>query len=309
MSRKHSRRAILAGGASAVLGGLAGCLGQGDDSGEGDRQNNTVDTGPGDTGSGSSDPASAQVSFRDWLVAPELTPGVTGNEDRVYRFEYIPGGFLQQAEQDRVQGRASVLDIDPAVIEGRLLQLPAVVYFGEFDQPALETAIESADGYTVTGEYESYRTAENTETGTQFALDEQAVLIGRALEQWIDTQTGTADRLEGTTPVFTQLFDRVPTNLSVTGQLGPPVTFEADLDSLTAWVSATPRLTAGEAVTQRWVYVFDGQPPEDATQAIRQELSDSPLLNSITNTTTDGRFLTVTGELLLPESNSADAAD
>ncbi|ERG88369.1 MAG: hypothetical protein J07HX5_00513, partial [halophilic archaeon J07HX5] len=82
MSRRHSRRAVLAGGASAVLGGLAGCFGQ---------------------GGGSSDPASMQVSFRDWLVAPELTPGITGNKNRVYRFEYIPGGFLSQTEQDRIQ--------------------------------------------------------------------------------------------------------------------------------------------------------------------------------------------------------------
>lgn len=299
MDRRHSRRAVLAGGASAVLGGLAGCLGQDDDG-----QDDIADEAPRDNDSATSEPDSAQVPFRDWLVTPELAPGVSDDTNRVYRFEYVPGGFLSRTEQDRVQGRASVLDIDPAVLEGQLLQIPAVIYFGEFDQSALETAIEGADGYTLTGEYESYRTAQNTEAGTQFALGEEAVLIGRELELWIDTRTGANTRLEETTPVFTQLFDRVPTGLNVAGQLGPPPTFEAELDSINAWISTTAEPIAGETVAQTWVYAFDGQPSEDSTQAVQQELSSNPLIGSITETTTDGRFLTVNGELMISDADS-----
>jgi hypothetical protein len=304
MDRRYSRRAILAGGTSAALAGLAGCLGQDDNGQPEDNQNDTADDASGDTNSASSDPDSAQVNFRDWLVSPEVAPGISDNENRIYRFEYIPGSFLAQTGQDQLSGRASVLDIDPTVLEGRLLQIPVVIYFGEFDQTALETAIESADGYTLTGEYGSYRTAQNTEAGTQFALGEEAVLIGQELETWIDTRTGVNDRLEQTTPVFTQLFDRVPTDLNVAGQVGPPPTFEADFDSLTAWVSATPRPMAGETVTQTWVYVFNRQPSEDTAQAIQQELSGNALIDSITGTSTDGQFLTVTGELTLPDSEN-----
>lgn len=295
MNRRYSRRTVLAGGASAVLAGLAGCLSQDDDG-----QDDTVDTYPGDSGSAPSDLDSAQVPFRDWLVNPELAPGVGDNEDRVYRFEYVPGDFLTEI----AQGRASVLDIDPAVVEGQLLQIPAVIYFGEFDQSALETAIESADGYTLTGDHESYRTARNTEAGTRFALGEEAVLIGRELELWIDTRIGANARLEETTSVFTQLFDQVPTDLNVSGQFGPPPTFEADLDSINAWISASAKPTADGSVAQTWIYAFDGQPSEDTTQSIQQELSSGPLVDSITETATDGQFLTVNGELVSPDLDS-----
>ncbi len=286
MHETHSRRTVLAGGASAAVGALAGCLGQDNDA---DGQT------PGD--SGGDDP---QAPFRDWLVTPESIGELRG-DTRVYRFSYSP--FL--IEQTLRNGRASVLDIDPAAVDGFLVQLPAVIFFGSFDRSSLETTVEDTEGYVLTGQYESYRTAENAEAGTQFALGDEAVLLGQDLESWIDTQTGDGRQLEETTPVFTRLFDRLPSlDASVTGQLGPPQSFDASLDRLEAWVNSAPEPVPGETITQRWVYAFDEQPSEDAAGAIERELSGNPLIDEVTETTVDGVFLTVTGESTLPESNN-----
>lgn len=284
MHETHSRRAVLASGASAAVGALAGCLGQ-DDDGE----------TPGN--SGGDDP---QAPFRDWLVTPESIGELRG-DNRVYRFSYSP--FL--IEQTLQNGRASVLDIDPAAVDGFLVQLPALIFLGSFDRSGLETTVEDAGGYALTGEYESYRTAENAEAGTQFALGDEAVLIGQDLESWIDTRTGDSKQLEETTPVFTQLFDRLPSlDGSITGQLGPPQSFDAGLDGLEAWVNSAPEPIPGETVTQQWVYAFDERPSENAVGAIERELSGNPLVDEITETTVDSTLLTVTGESTLPESNN-----
>ena len=281
----HSRRAVLAGGASAAVGALAGCLGQDDD---------------GETPGGSEGSDGTQAPFRDWLVTPESL-GELGGNNRLYRFSYSTFLIAQTLQN----GRASVLDIDPAVVDGSLVQLPALIFFGSFDRSGLETTVEDAEGYALTGEYESYRTAENAEAGTQFALGDEAVLIGQDLESWIDTRTGDGKQLEETTPVFTQLFDRLPSlDGSVTGQLGPPQGFDASLDGLEAWVNSAPEPVPGETITQRWVYAFDEQPSEDATGAIERELSGNPLIDEVTETTVDGAFLTVTGKSTRPESNN-----
>lgn len=286
MHETHSRRAVLAGGASAAVGALAGCLGQDDDADE---------ETPSDSGSDGT-----QAPFRDWLVTPESIGELQGN-NRVYRFSYTP--FL--IEQTLQNGRASVLDIDPATVDGFLVQLPALIFLGSFDRSGLETTVKDAEGYALTGEYESYRTAENTETGTRFALGDRAVLIGQELESWIDTRTGDGRQLEETTPVFTQLFDRLPSlDGSITGQLGPPQSFDASLDGLEAWVNSAPEPVPGKTITQQWVYAFDEQPSEDATGAIERALSGNPLIDEVTETTVDGAFLTVAGEFTLPESNN-----
>ena len=290
----YSRRAVLAGGASTVVGALAGCLGQDNDA-NGETPSNLEDDDPNSSGSDG-----AQAPFGDWLVTPESISELRG-DNRVYRFSY--SSFL--IEQTLQNGRASVLDIDPAAVDGFLIQTPALIFLGAFDRAGLETILEDMDGYTLTGEYESYRTAENAETGTQFALGDEAVLIGRDLELWIDARTGEDRRLEETTPVFTRLFDRLPRlTTSVVGQLGPPQSFDVDLDGLKAWVNSTPEPVPGKTTTQRWVYAFDEQPSEDTTRAIEQELSGNPLIDEVTETTVDSAFLTVTGESTLPESDN-----
>jgi len=293
----HSRRAVLAGGASAAVGALAGCLGQDDDADEQTPGDSGDSGGDNPDASGSDDP---RAPFRDWLVTPESIGELRG-EDRVYRFSYSP--FL--IEQTLRNGRASVLDIDPAVVDGLLVQPPALIVLGSFDRSGLETTVGDTEGYELTGEYESYRTAENAEAGTRFALGDEAVLIGRDLELWIDTRTGGGRQLEETTPVFARLFDRLPSlAVSVVGQLGPPRSFDADLDGLEAWVNSAPEPIPGETITQRWVYAFDEQPSEDAAGAIERELSGNPLIDEVTETTVDGAFLTVTGESTLPESDN-----
>jgi len=50
--------------------------------------------------------------------------------------------------------------------------------------------------------------------------------------------------------------------------------------------------------------VFDGQPLENTTQSIQRELSSSPLVDNITETATDGQFLTVSGGLVSPDFDS-----
>jgi len=180
---------MLAGGASAAVGALAGCLEQDDDEGT-----------PSDSGGDDPDASGfdgAQAPFRDWLVTPESIGELRG-DNRVYRFSYSP--FL--IEQTLRNGRASVLDIDPASVDGFLVQLPALIFLGSFDRSSLETTVEDAEGYALTGEYESYRTAENAEAGTRFALGDGAVLIGQDLELWIETRTGDGRQLEEMTPVF-----------------------------------------------------------------------------------------------------------
>ena len=287
MDKTLSRRTALAGGVS-VIGALAGCLGQ-----------DGTDDNPGGDDPDPSDPDSAQAPFREWLAAPGSI-GEPGGDNPTYRFNYTP--FL--IEQTLETGRASVLDIDPTDVDGSLTQTPALILLGSFDRSRLETSLENADGYALTGEYGSYRTAKHTDRDTRFALGEAAVLIGQSLELWIDTRTGDDERLEETTPVFTRLFDRLPSlDASIVGELGPPGSFTADLDGIDAWVNASPQLVSGETITQRWVYAFDEQPSEDIAQTIQQELSSSPLVGAITETAVDGEFLTVTGKSRLPESS------
>lgn len=280
------RRFLTAVGTTAALG-TAGCLGSGDD---------TQDDTPASDGSTcvpdeglQSAGDTPQASFRDWLVVPENT------EIGVSRFSYTES---DQLIAQNLQGRASVLDIEPSAVDATLIQSLTLLLFGEFDRPAIESTIGDTDGYTLTGSYRSYRTARNTETDTQFAFDEEVVVVGNDLELWIDTHAGDRERLETSTPVFTELFDRAPTP-NVEGQPGPPPE-EGFPDDIDAWLVSLPGIGEdAEEIGQTWIYAFDDPPSDNDTQAVRQTLSSLPLVKCIDETATDGRFLRVTGAVTL----------
>ena len=307
MQHTPSRRSLLALTASATIGGIAGCLDD-DETQDGadatDDSDGTADQ-PADQDDDAAitdiDPASPQVAFRDWLTDPDAIDTT--------RFEYNEA-LLEQT----TVGRADVLDLDIADVDAFLIQLPAYIIFGDFDVSRLETTLDSADEYQLTGEYESYRRAEPLDTDdsgdglieSQFALSSDTILIGRDLDRWIDTKNGAADRLADTYPVFNDLFERLPDRTNVAGQVGPPPTW--DVDGIVAWGSSSPSLDPG-AVTSTWVYAFEEQPTSEQTEAVEENLPD-PLIESIDQTATDGRFFTVTGTIRIPDTeDQSDGID
>lgn len=288
MRQSPSRRSLLALTASATLGTVAGCLGADDDTQNGDGDTDEESTVADVT------PATPQVPFRDWLTDPDAIDGD--------RFEYSEGQLEQVT-----QGRASVLDIDLGDVDAFLIQLPVLVIFGDFDVPALEATLEATDEYRLTDEYSSYRMAEPVDAddtdeegliASQFALGSDAVLVGRDLDRWIDTAAGDAERLETAYPVFEDVFATLPDRASVTGELGSPLGW--DIDGVTAWGHSLPTLDPGE-ITGTWTYAFDESPTTEQITAVEQQLAEIPLSGEVDETTTDGRFLTVTAALTLPD--------
>lgn len=299
MSDLPSRRSLLALTASTTIGSLAGCLGTGDEEdgedGEGEGEGETTD------------PQDPSVQFRDWLTDPDLI-----DTDRVggTRFEYTEAGPEQpeRVAEDLTRGRASVLALDSDDVDAYLIQLPATVLFGEFDVSAAETAIKATDEFQLTGEYGSYRTAGPRESdgsdgglvGSQFAIGTDAILIGRDLELWIDTHDGEAERLFESYPVFEEIFERLPDRTNVSGTVGSPPTWEEELE-IDAWGLSLPTLAPGE-ITQTWVYAFDDQPTAEQVQLVEQNLA-GPLVESIDQTETDDRFVTITGTIEVPDTD------
>jgi len=273
------RRELLTVLAGSGFAGFAGCVGNGDDAQNGDE---TTD-----------------VAFREWLTNPDVT--------ETTRFEYSE----TQIEQ-AIEGRLTVLNLDPQQVEGYLIQLPALILFGDFDVSRLEATLEETDEYRLAETYESYRMAypldtEESDDGlveSQFALGTDAVLLGRDLDLWIDTQNGDSERLEESYPIFEDLFRRLPDQTNVTGQLGRPPTWEEGPDGLEAWGTSVPTLDPGE-ITQTWIYAFTESPTTNQIERVEQNLSDT-IVESIDQTETDNRFLTVTGTVLIPDTDESN---
>lgn len=294
MSQTPSRRSLLTLAASATIGSAAACLELNNDP-----RNESQNTDSHESREEDLDPITpdeTQVKFQDWLTPPT-------DNNSTGRFEYS-----ELLIEQTLQGRASILNIDPDQVDGFLIQLPALIFFGDFDVSKLETSIEDTENYSLTREYESYwiaepQPAEQTRDdliASQFALGKHTVLLGRDLERWIDTQNGDREGLTERYSVFTALFDRLPDRTNIVGQLDPPPTWDIEPDILEGWGSSLPSYD-GDSVTQTWVYALTDQPTAEHTRIIEQNLSESVLSEGIDQTDTDGQFLTVSGTVSIPE--------
>lgn len=286
MYQTSSRRSLLTLTASATIGSVAGCLKQNNDPRSESQTNDSHENR--EDGSNSTPSDETQVNFQDWL-----TPPTDSNPQG--RFEYS-----ELLIEQTLQGRASVLNIDPDRVKGLLIQLSALIFIGDFKVSKLETSIEDTGNYSLTRVYKSYRIAEPQPAeqarddliASQFALDKHTVLLGRDLERRVDTQNGDREGLTDRYPVFTELFDRLPDRTNVVGQLNPPPTWDIDPDVLEGWGSSLPSFD-DDRVTQTWVYAFTDQPTAKHIQTIKQNLSESVLSEGVDQTDTDGRFLSI----------------
>lgn len=286
MQQRPSRRSVLASAGTLALAGLAGCT-SGDTESD-TTSGSTATTADATTTTTESDAPSVDwdevAPFRTWLTEYSTLPSSNA------RFDY------QSANLDALveSGRASFLDLAVEDVDGFLTQSANVVYLGEFDAEALTTTIEESADHEVTGEYEGYATAEAAETGTEFAVGEDAVLAGSELSVWIDTHLGERERLEEVAPVFTRIFERLPDRGVVTGQYGPPAGGEIDAEAIEAWGHSMSALEAGEGT---WVYALEPGTDEAAVDELASELGASAFTTEITDRVVDGRFVTFTAEM------------
>lgn len=304
MQERPSRRSVLASAGALALAGLAGCTGDG-----GTDATSTTTTSGATTTTPSTTSETATTSqetettseadaptvdydevadFRTWLTAHSTIPESNN------RFDYQSVGL------DGVVGvgRTGVFDLSADDADGALVQSGNVVLLGEFDADALVEDVEASDGHEITGEYEGYRTAEATETGSELAVGEDAVLAGSELSVWIDTHLGERERLEETDPVFTRIVRRLPHRGLVTAQYGTPAGGEIDAEAIEAWGTSMPSLEAGEGT---WVYVLEPDTGEAAVDELADELAASAFTDEVTDRSRDGRFVTFDATVPTPE--------
>lgn len=287
MDDSPSRRSLLASTGALALSGVAGCLG----GRPGDSAPAPADPtdAPEETAATTTtdDPADAAVdwsevaAFRTWLTDHSTFPSTN------HRFDY------QEVDLDGVagSGRAGFLGLDAADVDGFLVQSGNAIFLGSFDAAALTDAVESSDEHEVTGEYEGYVTAEATETRTELAVGDDAVLAGAELSAWIDARRGDRDRLEEVDPVFTHLFRRLPDRGLLTAQYGSPTGGEIRVEEIYAWGHSMASLDADAAT---WVYVLEDAATEAVVADLEAGLDESVFTESVTDVAVDGRTVTVT---------------
>lgn len=295
MQQRPSRRSVLAGAGTLALAGLAGCTSGDSESATTDEPTatttETTDTTADETTAESDAPAvdwSEVAAFRTWLADYSTLPGSNR------RFDYQGVGL------DRVvgTGRASFLELAADDIEGFLVQSGNSIYLGEFDADALTDRIEDSPDHEVTDEYAGYTTAAAAETDTEFAVGEDAVLAGSELSVWIDARRGERERLEEVDPVFTRIFERLPDREVVTAQYGAPAGGEIDADGIEAWGNSMPSV---EPESATWVYALDADATEAEIDELEAELAASAFTGEVTERRVDGRFVTFSATVALPE--------
>ena len=295
MQERLSRRSVLASASAVALAGLAGCTGGdgGDTTTTGDPTLTTTSqptTSEQSETTGDDAPAvdwDEVADFRTWLSAHSTLPSSNS------RFDY------QSVALDGVVGvgRTSVFDLSAADADGALVQSGNTIILGAFDPDALVADVEASADHELTGEHEGYRTAEATESGSELAIGEDAVLAGSELSVWIDTHLGERERLEETDPVFTHILRRLPHRGLVTAQYGPPAGGEIDAEVIEAWGTSMASLESGEGV---WVYVLDPDTSEAAVDELAAELGESAFTEAVTSRRRDGRFVTFEATMPTP---------
>ncbi|WP_128477879.1 hypothetical protein [Halorussus pelagicus] len=286
-----SRRSFVA----SVAVALAGCAGTSKRGNESDSATTTTQTTDERTTTGSdaegttveSDDAAPTVAwdevapFRKWLTDYSTIPNSN------HRFDYVRG----YSDAYVKGGRVSFLDLSRESFDGHLTQSGNVIHLGSFDAASLTARIEESPDHERTGEYEKYAFAEQTETGIEVAVSDDALLAGSDLRTWIDTRLGKRERLEERDPDFTRVFQRLPDRGLVTGQYGPPTGGEIDNDAIKLWGLSRGSLSSDTAT---WVYVFETA--EDLTDEALTSVENGlgPLVQEVTNSKRDGRFATIT---------------
>jgi len=296
MQERSSRRSVLATASGLALAGLAGCTASGGDDGATTQattdESTAATTEQGDTATTTEASATVDYSevgdFRTWLTDYSTLPSSNG------RFDY------QRVGLDTVVGvgRTSVFDISAADADGALVQSGNGIVLGSFDVADLVADVEASADHEVTGEHEGYRTAEATESGSELAVGEDAVLAGSDLSVWIDTHLGERDRLEEVDPVFTRILERLPHRGVVAGQYGTPAGGEIDAEAIEAWGTSMESLEAGEGT---WVYVLEPGTDESAVEELASELAASAFTEAVTGRRRDGRFVTFEATTPVPE--------
>lgn len=297
MDERPSRRSVLATAGTLALAGLAGCTSGDDESKPKPSDGTTKSTDePSATTTDAASTTESEPSvdwtdvaaFRTWLTDYSTLP------ESNHRFDY------QSVALDRVleSGRVGFLDLAPETVDGFLTQSTNVFFPGTYDAAALVDAVEASDDHEVSGEYEGYTTAERTETGTQVAVGDDAVLAGSELSVWIDAHVGERDRLEQADPLFTRLFERLPDSGLVTAQYGPPAGGNIDSDAIDAWATSMASL---EAESGTWVYALEPGTGTDTVDDLESQLAASAFTDEVTDRAVDDRFVTFTATVALPE--------
>lgn len=309
MQERPSRRTVLATAGSLALSGLAGCAGGGDDDAttagpstddattagsSTDDATATTDSDPTDTQSttGTADAPDVDWNdvspFRTWITDYSTIPGSN------HRFDYQAAAL-----EDTLAGeRTDVLDLSADDLDGVLFQSANVFFFGEFDVDAVVDALSSDDDHEMTGEHEGFELAEGGEAGTEFAVGSDAIGVGSELTHWVDAHVGERDRLEETDPVFTRILRRLPDREFVTAQYGAPAGGEIDGEYIDAWGTS---MSALDAETATWVYALDPDAGSGDVEDLESELEASAFTESIADRETDGRLVTFTATVDMPE--------
>lgn len=259
---------------TAMTLSVAGCLGSGDDTPNGDGPGNgTGDDGADDgTGNGTDDSTSngrgdyhdeltlaghGTDAFRDWLI-PE---GVVDVEDRVFVCEYLDFDAAAAAEVELFQSvredAAGIYDIAPTDIAAELVvQIPqleqtGIIYPGEYDTEAVIDALTTGE-QTVLQEYRDFTILglDDGETPTPTAaVGPDAILETTAAAGHIDARAGEHERLDEADADIDLVLDLLPAGirtgiryhhdrpaLDVSGEVHTAYNGEAASESIRAFV-------------------------------------------------------------------------
>ncbi|SEW05741.1 hypothetical protein [Halobacterium jilantaiense] len=288
MQERPSRRSVLASAGGLALAGLAGCTGDGG-SDDATTSDSTATEQPATTADDTPSVDWDEVAdFRTWLTEYSTLPSSNA------RFDYQSVGL----ESVVGVGRTSVFDLAPEDADGALVQSGNTILLGAFDADALVADVEASADYERTGEHEGYRTAEATETDSELAIGEDAVLAGSDLSVWVDTHLGERERLEETAPVFTHILRRLPHRGLVSAQYGAPAGGEIDAEEIDAWGTSMASLESGEGA---WVYALEPDTSDAAVDELAAELGESAFTEEITSQRRDGRFVTFEATMPTPD--------
>jgi hypothetical protein len=295
-----SRRSFVA----SVAVALAGCAGTSDRGSESDGSatTNVPTTGDSTTDDEQTTATAGSDDERTTTESDDAAPTVAWNEvapfrkwltdystipNSNHRFDYVRG----HSDAYVKGGRVSFLDLPNESFDGHLVQSGNVVHFGSFDAASLTDRIEESPDHERTGEYDEFVFAEQTETGIEVAVGDDALLAGSDLRMWIDTRLGKRQRLEEEDPDFTRVFRRLPDRGLVTGQYGPPTGGEIDNDAIELWGLSRESLSSDTAT---WVYAFETA--EELTAEALANVAEGlgPTVEEVRNSERDGRFATIT---------------
>lgn len=260
---RSSRRELLRWCVAGSFVGVAGCLGDSDDTVENDTSGD--DQSPDDEPTDEELPELFELAgdgtapFAAWL-APEAVHGNGNSRQTLFAYQNFVEAIDQGWQDIEIyrQNLADATGTEPDSHEGELLigvsgatGAAGEIHLGEFDTDGVVEHLESQDG-SVTGEYEGY-----TVVGDQLAVGDDAILLTPEYERFIDARHGDGPHLREEVPAAGLLLELQP--------VGPQLSASRRDDDSSIEATATTFMDIDGNSPQRAVRTFVFESAETAS--------------------------------------------